>query len=232
MKALILAGGRGERLMPLTNDLPKVMIDILGKPLLEHQMNLLKNHKIKNVVICVHYLAEKIIDYFGDGSSFGMNVEYSVENEPLGTGGAIKNAENFLDGDFVVLSGDVLTNINITKLVEFHKQHKGIATCVVRETEHPQDSDLVKIDSSNKIVKIMRKGEKNKTGNLANTGIFVFRKKMLEYIPKKCNLENDVLYNLLEKENIFAYIPDDFVMDIGTLERLRDAREKFKKYIL
>ncbi|MBI3190745.1 HAD-IIIA family hydrolase [archaeon] len=128
-KAVILAGGRGERLMPLTKDIPKPMIGINGKPVLEHQISLLKKYGITEIILCSSYLSGKIKEYFSDGAPFGVRIYYPDEEEPLGTGGAIKNAEKFIGGaeSIFVLNGDVMTKINVSDVMDFHERrlHKG-----------------------------------------------------------------------------------------------------------
>lgn len=132
MKVLILAGGRGTRLGELTKDTPKPMIEINGKPFLEYQINYLKQHKLTDIVLCVGYLHEQIIDYFGDGSKFGVKIQYSIEETPLGTGGAIKNAETLLeqDNEFVVINGDTFLELNYSQFLE-NCDFDYFATCVV-----------------------------------------------------------------------------------------------------
>lgn len=132
-KAVIVAGGRGERLRPLTNDVPKPMIEIVGKPLLQYQIEWLKFYGIKDILITTCYLPEKIQEYFGDGKKFGVNIRYFTENEPLGTSGALKENIDFLNESFVVLYGDIITNLSLISLIDFHKKNNALGTIVLHE---------------------------------------------------------------------------------------------------
>lgn len=231
MKALILAGGEGRRLRPLTNNLPKPMVKICHKPLLDYLIFGLKDHGIAEIVLAVHYQHQKIIDYFGDGSKFEVSITYSIEKKPLNTAGAMKLAEKYLDDSFVVLNGDVFQQMDLTRLINFHYHKNGIATIVIHSTNHPHDSDLVKIDANNQVRKFFRlKDKNNEFVNLANAGIFVFERKVLSYIPvqKKISIEKDLLPDLLQRGLlVFAYETDEFIKDIGTQERL----ERVEKYV-
>src|SRR6478672_12933380 len=128
MKAVVMAGGEGSRLRPLTVSRPKPMVPIVGRPVMEHILNLLKRHGITDVVVTVQYMASAIEDYFGDGSQFGMHINYSREEVPLGTAGSVKNAEELLTEPFLVISGDALTDINLSEIIKYHKTKKSMAT--------------------------------------------------------------------------------------------------------
>jgi len=227
-KAVILAGGRGERLWPLTKSIPKPMIEINGKPLLEHHINLLKRHGINEIIICASYLVDKIKEYFGNGSKFGVKIYYPEEKELLGTGGAIKNAAEYLKDteSFIVLSGDVVTNIDISSLIRFHNSHNGIATVVVRESDHPYDSDIIRLDKNNRVVEYIGRGQEDvKT---ANTGISILRSEIVSLIPNGVsNLEKDILFSIINKEKIYGYMSKDYIKDMGTHERLEKVRKEF-----
>lgn len=228
MQCVILAGGRGERLRPLTDTLPKPMLPFGGKPLLEYHLSLLKRHGVTDVVICGHHLFDSIKNRFGSGSEFGVKISYVYEEKPLGTGGAIKNAEGEIKEDFVLLSGDVATNLDITALAGFHKEKNALATLVLRKTDHPEDSDIVRIDGQNRVVNFFFRHDKSKSGNLGNTGLFAFSKDVLDYIPEThCNLEKDVVAVLIHDFPVYGYVSGDYIKDIGTFERY----EKVKKDI-
>ena len=131
MKGVIIAGGKGERLAPLTNKLPKPMLRVAGMPLLEHQINLFRKYKINKLLLCLYYLPEKIIKHFDDGKSFGVEIKYSIEKKPMGTAGALNPAKNFFDEAIIVMYGDNFTNLNLKKLADFHKRKKSSATIVL-----------------------------------------------------------------------------------------------------
>ncbi len=225
MSAVILVGGRGERMKPLTDNLPKPMLPIKGKPILEHQINLLRKYGINNITLCGHYLFQKIIDYFGDGSKFGIEITYIDEPEPLGTGGALKNAENKIKSkNFILMNGDIATNVRLSKLIQFHLEKHALATLVLRVSDHPCDSDVIEIDENCMVSNFVGKGQEET--RTANTGIFAINKKFLEFIPKGVsNLEKDVISKMIGQP-VFGFISDDYFKDIGTIERFNKAQEE------
>lgn len=233
MQSVILVGGRGERMKPLTDLLPKPMLPIKDNPVLWYQLMLLKKHGISDIIICGYYLFDTIKEYFSNGSAFGVSIKYVYEEEPLGTGGALKNAEHEIKEDFIVLNGDVVTNLNIKELVKFHKEKKGIATLVLRETDHPEDSDIVEINNENKVVRFFFKKDKNKVGNLGNTGIFVFKKEILDHIPNEpCILEKDVIAPIITFSPIYGYVSKDYIRDMGTFERYEKIKKDFESGVV
>ncbi len=229
VKALILAGGRGERMRPLTDKLPKPMLEIAGKPILEHQIELLKKHGIDKIVIAGHYLFENIKNYFGSGEKFGVEIKYSDEESLMGTAGAIKNAEEFLQDveNFIVLSGDIMTQINPKSLLRFHKNKKSLATLVLRQTDHPHDSDVVEIDENNRLKKFIGRGQGELKTAIAS--IYAFKRDIFNFIPKEfCNIEKDVISKIYDSNEIYGYLTDDYIKDIGTLDRYEDAKKYFE----
>lgn len=229
MKAVLLAAGEGVRLKPLTNNTPKVMLLINGKPILEYNINLLRRHNIKDIAINLRYLPQKVKEYFKDGKYFGVNIVYSEEEEILGTAGALKKLSNLLDSEFVVVYGDVINNVNISDMIKFHKKKKGIATIALyEETENPQAKGLVKIDNNKKILNFIEK-PKNPTTNLANAGIYIFEPEILNFIPegKYFDCGHNLFPLLLSKgKNIYGYIlKDEYLVDIGTIEKYNKVNE-------
>src|SRR3989338_10885861 len=152
MQAVILAAGRGTRLYPLTKNIPKVMIDIKGKPLLEYQLRLLKKYHLDNVYINLHAFPHVIQRYFGNGKKYGIKIEYALEKTLLGTAGALHNFKSKLKNDFFVLYGDVFMKIDLTNIIEFHKRKGSLFTIVVHKAKHTLDSDLVEMDKEGKII--------------------------------------------------------------------------------
>ena len=231
-KALILAGGRGERMRPLTDKMPKPMLPITGKPVLQHQIELLKKHGITKIVIAGYYLFGIIKDYFGSGEKLGVEIEYCEEEIPLGTGGAIKNAEEFLkdEENFIVLSGDVMTKINFKSIFQFHKDKKALGTIVLRHSDHPYDSDVVEIDENSRVKKFIGRGQKEL--DTAITSIYAFRNDIFNFIPKEfCNIEKDVVSKIYDSGDIYGYLTDDYIKDIGTFERYENAKKYFENKI-
>jgi mannose-1-phosphate guanylyltransferase / phosphomannomutase len=220
MKAIILAAGKGTRLKPLTNNIPKVMLPINGKPLLEYTIKLFKKYGIKEIAINLHHLPEKIKDYFGDGKKFGVKIYYSYEPKLLGTAGAIKKIEDFFDDTFIVFYGDNFTNLNILDMVNYHESKKGIATICLHKGK--SKSSYIEMDSNNKIVKFVEKPKIEKYG-WVNSGIYVLEKEVIKFIPKNKFFDfGKDLFPLLLKKNkkIFGYpLKDCFWFEVGTLEK-------------
>ncbi len=183
MKAVILCGGKGTRLYPLTQDIPKAMVTLAGKPVLEHILSFLKENNLTTIVLCTGHLSKIIEDYFGDGSSFGVNLIYSREEIPLSTGGALAFAKEKIDDDFVLLNGDNICRVDAQKLISFHQEKKAMLTIGVGKTKgsYPASCDLFAFNSECAITKIIFKpheytidGENMPLGNL---GIFCCSKK-------------------------------------------------------
>ncbi len=228
MKAVILVGGRGERLRPLTDTLPKPMLEIDGKPILEHQIELLKKYGIRDILVCGHYLFEKIKNYFKDGSVFGVGISYSDEETPMGTGGAIKKVEGFIDSTFIVLYGDIMLEMNLMKLVMFHKEKKSLLTLVLHESDHPYDSDLVDTNNS-KVIKILGKHVKNPQTKLAKTSIFIAEPEVLEFLPDgRSDFDAEALPKIVETGRVFGYTTNEFIKDVGTVDRYESIRKRFE----
>ncbi|MEM7824387.1 MAG: HAD-IIIA family hydrolase [Candidatus Aenigmatarchaeota archaeon] len=220
IKAVIIAGGRGERLRPLTDTLPKPMLPIGGKPILEHQIELLKKYGVKDIIICGYYLFDKIKKYFSDGKKFGVNIIYCEEKEPLDTGGALKNAQPFITNTSFVLYGDTMLNMDLNKLLAFHKNKGGLLTVVLHETDHPEDSDLVEIDKNNRIIKIYKKPHKKIKTNLAKSSVYVLEKKIFNLIPsKRHSFHSTDLPKIIKKYRVYGYVTNEFLKDVGTFDR-------------
>ena len=184
MQAIILAGGIGSRLKPLTENLPKPMIPLLNKPLMEYTVELLKKHNLTNIGATLMFLPQKIKEHFTDGNAWRVEMSYFQETTPLGTGGSVKMAENQLDETFVVISGDALTNVDLTKVLEFHKTNEADVTIVLSKQENPLEYGVVLTDETGKITAFSEKPQwENVVSNTVNTGIYVMNKKVLSKIP-------------------------------------------------
>ena len=230
-KAVILAGGRGERLKPLTDTIPKPMIKINNKPVLQHQIEVLRQSGIKDIIVCGSYLIEKIKDYFGSEWK-GVHIEYPNEPEQLGSGGAVKNAAAYLRdvNRFIVINGDkMIGRFDFRKIIEFDLQKKGFATLLVRETDHPLDSDILKLDGNNRVLEFIGRGQD--TYKTSNSGIVIAGPSLLDHIPNgNINIEKDVMFQLVKEKYIYGFLmPSNwFVKDMGTPERLAAVRERFE----
>ena len=217
MKALILAGGLGTRLRPLVSDVPKPMALLAGKPFLEHQIKFLKKSGVNDIVIAVSYMSDKIKTYFGNGKSFGVNILYSDEDSPLGTGGAIKNAEEYLGEDFIVMNGDTYSPIDFQKFMDFHRKGDYLFSVCLKETDNTSNYGSVELDGD----RITRFSEKNESGRgLINRGIYILNRRVLEYIEKnrKISLEMEILPLLSDKGLLYGFIDNSYFMDIGLPE--------------
>ena len=227
MKALILAGGFGTRLKSIAIDVPKPMMPIAGKPFLEHQIIFLKENRITDIILSVHNMADKIKSYFGDGKKFGVNITYSEEEYPLGTAGAIKKAERYIDNTFLVLNGDSYSQINLDKLIDFHKSKRSKSTITLSKVSDSSSYGNVLLQED-KIINFLEKVE-NQEG-LVNTGIYVFEPSIFDYIEpeKKVSLENEIFPNLAKQGILWGFPFNGYFMDIGRPE----TYAKFKRDVL
>jgi len=232
MKVFILTAGIGSRLKPLTDTQPKVMIKIGPKPILEHLINLCAHHHLTDIILSTHYLPDQIQNYFKTGENQGVNIQYSFEAEMVGGGGALKLAENLFQKEpFIVLNGDVLTNVNLTEMIEFHKEKKALGTFLVHDTDHPLDSDLVEFDSNKKISKFFRPQPNDQFKPISKTGTHIFESKVLDFIPSNqlFSLEKQLIPLLLEKSQpLYAYYSSCYSKDMGTLKRLEQVRKDYQ----
>jgi len=221
MKAVIMAGGEGTRLRPLTCKLPKPMVPVLNKPVMEYSIELLKQHNVKDIAVTLMFMPQCIINYFGDGKERGVNLSYFTENEPLGTAGSVKNAQEFLDETFVIISGDALTDIDLTSALEFHKSHKSLVTLVLRKEEKPLEYGVVHIDKQGKINRFVEKPPWEKvTADTVNTGIYIIEPEILNKIPHGTNFDfgKQLFPQLLAEEvPMFGYVTEDYWCDIGDI---------------
>ncbi|MDP4268219.1 MAG: HAD-IIIA family hydrolase [Bacteroidota bacterium] len=231
MKAVILAGGKGTRLNNLTNVIPKPMLKIGDKPLLEHQIELLKRYDIQEIYILVNHLKDVIIDYFGDGKDFGVSITYYEEKEPLGTVGGLKEIEDFLDTDFVVLYGDVMINMDINRLLKFHFDHNSHCTLVLHPNNHPFDSDLVEIDDKFRVTGFLPKPHPQNLyyRNLVNAGAYVMNPVMFDYIEKgvKADFGKDIFPQIFPEIRMYGYNTAEYLKDMGTPSRLKEVNDDF-----
>ena len=233
MHAIIMAGGKGTRLKELTAEIPKPMIPIDGIPILLHQINNLSENGIKDIILIVGHLGQKIVDYFGNGSKFGVKIDYYFETEPLGTGGALYYIKDKVEDDFVLLYGDVFMNVDFSRMVNFHKDNSSEATLFVHPNSHPYDSDII-IEKENRVTgwsyKNIERTQDYK--NLVNSGIYVLSKKIFKFLDgKKCDLEKEVIINMIGDAHVFAYKSTEYAKDMGTPERLSSVNEDYKNRI-
>jgi mannose-1-phosphate guanylyltransferase/phosphomannomutase len=229
MRAVLMAGGSGTRLRPLTCDLPKPMVPILNRPIAEHIINLLKRNNIKEVIATLHYLPDVMRDYFQDGSNFGIEMTYSVEeDQPLGTAGCVKNIQQWLDDTFLVISGDGITDFDLQAAIEFHRQKQSKATIVLTRVPNPVEFGVVITDEQGHIRRFLEKPSTSEIfSDTVNTGTYILEPEVLDYLPEKeeSDFSKDLFPFLLEKgEPIYGYIAEGYWCDVGHLEAYREAQ--------
>ncbi len=229
MKALFLAGGMGTRLRPLTDELPKPMVPIMNKPLLERSMVRLVDFGIHEMVISTGHKSQYIEEYFGDGRPFGLEIEYVGEDSPLGTGGAIKNAGHLLNETFLVFNADILCNLNFDDLIEFHRNHSAAVTIAVTEVDDPSAYGVIEYDRHGYAVSFTEKPPADQIrSNLINAGIYVMEPAVLEEIPsgRPVSIEREIFPALLKKGyKIAVFNGCSYWMDIGTPEKYLHTHE-------
>lgn len=219
MQAVVMAGGAGTRLRPLTTNRPKPMVPVVNRPVLEHVVNLLKKHKVKDITATLHYFSSVITDQFQDGSDFGVKMNYLVEEKPLGTAGGVKKAEQYLDKTFIVMSGDVLTDIDLSEALKFHRRKGAVATVVLTRVPNPVEYGIVIVNEEGRIKRFLEKpGWGEVFSDTINTGIYILEPEALKYV--KPETEFDFSKNLFpillkNKEPMFGYIADGYWCDIG-----------------
>jgi mannose-1-phosphate guanylyltransferase len=223
MKAVILVGGEGTRLRPLTCKITKAMVPILNMPFLEYLMRYLKEHGIKDIILAMSYLPDRIQGYFGDGAKFGLHLTYLVEEPPLGTAGAVKNAEAFLDEPFFVFNGDVLTDIDLTAMMSRHQGAKPKVSIALTPVDNPTIYGVVETDARGMVRRFVEKPSwEEVTTNMINAGIYILEPEVLSHIPPSTpfTFEHHVFPRLLKMgEPILSYPSDTYWIDIGTPEK-------------
>ena len=222
MKAVVMAGGSGSRLRPLTVGRPKPMVPLVNKPVLAHILDLLKYHNFSEVVITVQYLADYIEDYFGDGSSLGLTIHYSVEEGPLGTAGSVKNAQAYLDETFMVISGDALTDIDLSGVLRFHQEKGALATITLKSVANPLEYGIVVTDTDGRITQFLEKPSWSQViSDTVNTGIYVLEPEVLDLLePNQAyDFSRDVFPLLLSRGHTspYGYIAEGYWCDIGNI---------------
>ena len=237
MEAIIIAGGQGTRLSKLTREIPKPMIPINGKPILEYQIEEFRASGIKDIVLTVGYLREVIKDYFGNGEKFGVNIHYVEEETPLGSAGAFYKAKDYVTDTALVVYGDVLFSIDIDRMLNWHRQRGAAATLLAHPNSHPHDSDIVLHDDNFYVTGFLRK-KQDRAGmffhNCVNAGFFVVEKEAFSYFkrPEKLDFEKDFLYSLVKNKQVSIYQSTEYIKDMGTYERLETVEANFRNGIV
>ncbi|NPV53671.1 MAG: NDP-sugar synthase [Firmicutes bacterium] len=224
MKGIILAGGKGTRLRPLTFSRPKGLVPVVNRPFLEYQLELMMANGINDVILSLSYRAADFRKYFGDGARWGVSISYAIEDVPLGTAGAVKNCEVLLDGQtFIVLNGDVLTDIKISDVLEYHRAKCGEATLTLVRVEDPTVYGVVETNHEGRVTGFIEKpGWEEVTTNTINAGVCVFEPEILGRIERgrEVSLERHIFPQIVrEGGDIYGYVADGYWLDIGTLQR-------------
>ena len=237
--AVIMAGGKGSRLRSITNDeIPKPMVSVNGKPLLEYQVDKLKAYGIKKIVMIVGHLGEKIEDHFKDGKDFGVDIDYIFEKEPLGTAGAFYYLKDKIDTkDFLLIFGDVFFDLDFDRMEAFHFKNSALTTLLAHPNGHPYDSDLIQMDDNGKVVGFDSKHNVRDYwyDNMVNAGIYIINKRLLDLVKKpiKTDFEKDILANQVKLgANIYAYHSPEYVKDVGTVDRINATVEELKSGLI
>ncbi len=221
MKAVVMAGGSGSRLRPLTINRPKPMVPLVNKPVVVHILELLKRHGITDVVLTLQYMAEDIQDYLGDGSTLGMNVQYSVEELPLGTAGSVKQAQALLDDTFIVVSGDAVTDIDLSKVIAFHKAKEAMATIALYRVANPLEYGVVITDDDGRVRQFQEKPSWGEVvSDTVNTGIYVLEPQVLDYFAPETNFDfsKDLFPMLLANDDpMYGYVAEGYWCDVGNI---------------
>ena len=229
MKAVIMAGGEGTRLRPLTSNHPKPMIPIANRPMMEHIVQLLQRHGFDEIVVTVAFLANAIRNYFGDGSEFGVRMVYATEETPLGTAGSVRNAMDELDERFLVISGDVLTDIDLSAIVSFHAERGALATIGLTAVENPLEFGIVITNEDGTIERFLEKpGWGQVFSDTVNNGIFVLEPEIFDFIPdgRPVDFSSEVFPALLdERKPLYGFVCDGYWEDVGTLEAYVSAHK-------
>ena len=223
MKAVIMAGGEGSRLRPLTCARPKPMVPIMNRPCMEHILNLLRDHQVREIGVTLQYLPEEIQNYFGDGQQFGVSLHYFIEGQPLGTAGSVKNCASFLDETFIVISGDAVTTCNLMEALEWHRSKGALATLVLTEVSCPLEYGVVITDREGKIRRFLEKpGWGEVFSDQVNTGIYILEPEILDQIEpgQMVDFSKDLFPSLLAANKpVYACVAKGYWCDIGTIEQ-------------
>ena len=229
MKAVVMAGGEGTRLRPMTASMPKPLLPVVNKPIMEHVLLLLKRHGFTHTVVTVQFLASLVRNYFGDGEEWGMTLEYATEEVPLGTAGSVKNAQKLIGGEpFLVISGDALTDIDLTDLVRFHKEKKALVTVCLTRVPNPLEFGITIIDDDGRVQRFLEKPTWGQVfSDTVNTGIYVMEPEALDRVVagEAVDWSADVFPQLLaDGLPVYGYVAEGYWEDVGTHESYLSAQ--------
>ena len=231
MKVVIMAGGKGTRIAQVNATVPKPMIPIEGKPILEYQIETLKKQGYTDIILIVGHMGNVIQKYFGDGSAFGVQISYIVEEQPLGTAGALYFLKDEIQNDFLLLNGDIIFDVDIQKFLEYHCNQRTVATILTHPNSHPYDSGIIIADDKNRVTNWLHKeDERLWYKNRVNAGLHMFSPRIFEsfHEAKKCDLDRDVLKPLIKEGELSVYDSPEYIKDMGTPDRYYAVIEDIK----
>lgn len=231
MKVVIMAGGKGTRIAQVNATVPKPMIPIEGKPILEYQIETLKKQGYTDIILIVGHMGNVIQKYFGDGSAFGVQISYIVEEQPLGTAGTLYFLKDEIQNDFLLLNGDIIFDVDIQKFLEYHCNQRTAATILTHPNSHPYDSGIIIADDKNRVTNWLHKeDERLWYKNRVNAGLHMFSPRIFEsfHEAKKCDLDRDVLKPLIKEGELSVYDSPEYIKDMGTPDRYYAVIEDIK----
>lgn len=232
MQTVIMAGGKGTRIASVNAEVPKPMLEVCGKPILEHQIEVLKRQKLTDIILVIGYLGNVIRDYFQDGSKYGVHISYIEEKELLGTAGSFYYLKDIIQDDFFLLNGDLIFDVDLHRFMNFHKEKHALATLFTHPNNHPYDSGLIIANDDGTITKwIHKEEERGFLRNRVNAGIHIISPMVLERFTelKKTDLDREVLKPLIPSGRVYAYDSPEYVKDMGTPERYRQVEQDLLK---
>ena len=231
MKIVIMAGGRGTRIAEVNSEVPKPMIPIMNKPILEYEIECVKKQGFTDIILVVGYLGTVVQEYFGDGHKFGVHIEYVVEDNPLGTAGALYLLKDKIQDDFLLLNGDIIFDVDFHRFYDAHKKQGGVATILTHPNNHPYDSGIIVADEDGKVLNWLHKeDERLWYQNRVNAGLHMLSPKVFERFTelKKVDLDRDVLKPLIAEGELYVYDSPEYIKDMGTPDRFYAVIEDIK----
>jgi mannose-1-phosphate guanylyltransferase len=230
MEAVIIAGGLGTRLRPVTLEIPKPLIPVQGRTLTEHVLDLLKEAGVTHVYLSVGHLAERIKGHFGDGSGFGVRISYVEETEPLGTGGWLRMVPR-IKGDFIVVNGDNLFDLDFKAMIAAHRRHQATVTVALTKTDDVASKGVAALEGERITAFVEKPKPEEAPSDLANSGYYLFNERVFDHLPaeRKFMLERDLFPQLASEGKLYGFVSDGQWFDTGTFERWAEVIEKWRK---
>jgi len=222
----VMAGGRGEALRPITYEIPKPLIPIAGKPVLEHQISMFKKFGLEKFVVSLNYMPDKVMEYFGDGSKFGVKIRYIVEKTPLGSAGSLRLAKGMINGTFAMINVDTLVSPDVQQMYEFHRKESPLATVLLTSSRNPGYFGVAKMKGS-RIIEFAEKPKKAKS-SLINAGFCIFDRSVMDIVPARKFMIQELFSRLSSRGQLAGYVHDMDAFDIGTSQGYESAIKNWK----